>query len=91
MATEGARLRLVSTATEAVDEAARGSPLAAKLNPPLPTAFEIVRAEVGEKIFNAGSARLVLLRAPAGFGKTTVMLQVRHRFEEAGLPTAWLT
>lgn len=91
MATEGARLRLVSTATQVVDEAARGSPLASKLNPPLSTAFEIVRAEVGEKIFNAGSARLVLLRAPAGFGKTTVMLQVRHRFEEAGLPTAWLT
>jgi LuxR family maltose regulon positive regulatory protein len=69
----------------------RASPLASKLNPPLPTAFEIARTEISEKIFNAGSARLVLLRAPAGFGKTTVMLQVRGRFDEAGLPTAWLT
>ena len=62
-----------------------------KLNAPLPTAFEIARTEICENIFNAGSARLVLLRAPAGFGKTTVMLQVRRRFDEAGLPTAWLT
>jgi len=69
----------------------RASPLISKLNSPLPTAFEIARTEVCEKIFNAGSAKLVLLRAPAGFGKTTVMLQVRQRFNEAGLPTAWLT
>jgi LuxR family transcriptional regulator, maltose regulon positive regulatory protein len=67
------------------------SPLISKLNPPLATAFEIARTEICEKIFNAGSAKLVLLRAPAGFGKTTVMLQVRQRFNEAGLPTAWLT
>lgn len=87
-----ARLTLVGSG---VDRGAampvRTSPLASKLNPPLPTAFEIARAEISEKIFNAGSARLALLRAPAGFGKTTVMLQVRGRFEEAGLPTAWLT
>ncbi|WP_304309098.1 LuxR C-terminal-related transcriptional regulator [Pseudacidovorax intermedius] len=66
-------------------------PLAGKLRPPLDTAFELPRTEVCERIFNAGAARLVLLRAPAGFGKTTVMLQVRRRFEETGLPHAWLT
>lgn len=69
----------------------RASPLIAKLRPPLATAFEIQRTEVCERIFNAGAARLVLLRAPAGFGKTTVMLQVRQRFAETGLPQAWLT
>ena len=42
------------------------SPLSSKLNAPLPTAFEVTRTEVCESIFNAGSARLVLLRAPAG-------------------------
>ncbi len=69
----------------------RPFPIAGKLRPPLATPFELQRTEVCEKIFNAGAARLVLLRAPAGFGKTTVMLQVRRRFEETGLPQAWLT
>lgn len=65
--------------------------LESKLTPPQSAPHEIARTEVCERIFNAGSARLVLLRAPAGFGKTTLMLQVRRRFEESGLPTAWLT
>ncbi|MEO8297336.1 MAG: LuxR C-terminal-related transcriptional regulator [Burkholderiales bacterium] len=71
-------------------EPPRASLLASKLTPPLATPFEIARTEICDKIFNAGASRLVLLRAPAGFGKTTVMLQVRQRFDEAGLPTAWL-
>lgn len=69
----------------------RGVPFSGKLRPPLDSGFELQRTEVCERIFNAGAARLVLLRAPAGFGKTTVMLQVRRRFEETGLPQAWLT
>ena len=39
----------------------------------------------------ARSARLVLIRAPTGFGKTTVMLQCRNRLEELQVQTAWLT
>lgn len=69
----------------------RTIPFAGKLRPPLDTAFELPRTELIERLFNAGAARLVLLRAPAGFGKTTVMLQLRRRFEEAGVPQAWLT
>ena len=72
-------------------ETGSASPLASKLNAPQPTPFEVARTEICEAIFNAGAAKLVLLRAPAGFGKTTVMLQVRRRFDEAGVPTAWLT
>lgn len=62
-----------------------------KLRPPLGSSYELPRPQVCERIFNAGAARLVLLRAPAGFGKTTVMLQVMRRFQETGLPHAWLT
>jgi len=71
--------------------AARPFPVTSRLRPPVATGFEIQRTEVCERIFNAGAARLVLVRAPAGFGKTTVMVQVRRRFEETGLPQAWLT
>jgi LuxR family maltose regulon positive regulatory protein len=69
----------------------RAAALGAKLIPPQSTAFEIARTEVCERIFAAGAAKLVLLRAPAGFGKTTAMLQVHERFVQTGLPTAWLT
>lgn len=65
--------------------------LSGKLMPPQLTAFELTRSEISERIFAAGAAKLVLLRAPAGFGKTTTMLQVRERFAQTGLPTAWLT
>ncbi|MFA7556190.1 MAG: LuxR C-terminal-related transcriptional regulator [Hydrogenophaga sp.] len=68
----------------------RASSLATKLSPPQSAAFEIARTHLCERIFNAGAARLVVLRAPAGFGKTTVMLQARQRFEETGLATGWL-
>jgi LuxR family maltose regulon positive regulatory protein len=39
----------------------------------------------------ATRARLTLIHAPAGFGKTTTMLQYRARLEALGIATAWLT
>jgi LuxR family transcriptional regulator, maltose regulon positive regulatory protein len=64
---------------------------ALKSTAPQPTGHEIARTELCERIFAAGAARLVLLRAPAGFGKTTAMLQVYEHFRLTGLPVAWLT
>lgn len=37
------------------------------------------------------SAKLILVRAPAGFGKTTLMLQCRAELESRGVASAWLT
>ena len=65
--------------------------LRAKLNPPLAPSFEVPRTELCEKIFAAGSVKLVLLRAPAGFGKSLLMQQLHQRFQEADLPCAWAT
>lgn len=64
--------------------------LPSRLQPPLPSPFEISRTHVCDQIFSAGGARLVLISAPAGFGKTTVMRQVRQRCESAALASAWL-
>ncbi len=89
--TDGPPSRTAVLAVATPQPAPRAFPLAGKLRPPLATAFELQRTEICERIFNAGAARLVLLRAPAGFGKTTVMLQVRRRLEETGLQQAWLT
>lgn len=65
--------------------------LATKLSPPAPDPHQVLREAVTEAVVKAGSARLVLVRAPAGFGKTTVMAQCRTCFEQAGAATAWLT
>lgn len=42
-------------------------------------------------LINASTASLVLVTAPAGFGKTTAMSQVYREMKESGLPVAWLT
>ncbi|WP_041680116.1 LuxR C-terminal-related transcriptional regulator [Cupriavidus necator] len=65
--------------------------LAAKLRPPLLTPYQVERSAICDTICAAGFVRLVLVRAPAGFGKTTTMLQCRARLEAAGVPTVWLT
>lgn len=65
--------------------------LHAKLNPPSGTASQVERAAIRAQVAGASSARLVLVRAPAGFGKTTAMLQMRRQMEDHGAATAWLT
>ena len=62
-----------------------------KLNPPVATATQVMRSAVCDRIQAAGPVRLVLVRAPAGFGKTTAMVQARDRLAAAGVNTAWLT
>lgn len=68
-----------------------GPLLAAKLNPPTTPASQVVRTGIRDSVCNAQSARLVLVRAPAGFGKTTTMMQCRALLEERGVDTSWLT
>ncbi|HSW18063.1 MAG TPA: LuxR C-terminal-related transcriptional regulator [Ramlibacter sp.] len=48
------------------------------------------RLAIADAVLAAGPVKLVLVRGPAGFGKTTTMQQLRERFEAAGLATAWL-
>jgi LuxR family maltose regulon positive regulatory protein len=62
-----------------------------KLNPPRASATQVTRDAVCDRIQAAGPVRLVLVRAPAGFGKTTAMVQARDRLAAVGVATAWLT
>ena len=52
---------------------------------------QVPRSPVCDRICHAGGAKLVLVRAPAGFGKTTAMQQSRALLEARGIDTAWLT
>ena len=64
--------------------------LETKLNPPAVVAMQVLRSVISEQIATA-AVKLVLVRAPAGFGKTTAMAQSRQRMETDGVATAWLT
>jgi LuxR family maltose regulon positive regulatory protein len=65
--------------------------LAAKLNPPAPGSAQVPREAVWEQVGQAANARVVLVRAPAGFGKTTALLQSRERLQARGVSVGWLT
>lgn len=64
-------------------------PFAARLAPPPASPYEVERIQVCEQIFAAGGAKVVAICAAAGFGKTTVMRQVRQRCESGGIGSAW--
>jgi LuxR family maltose regulon positive regulatory protein len=67
-----------------------GAALAAKLSPPASVPGHVCRQAVVERVASS-AATVVLFRAPAGFGKTTAMVQCRDRLEARGVATAWLT
>jgi LuxR family maltose regulon positive regulatory protein len=62
-----------------------------KLHPPEPPPAEVPRSALVERVVTSGNVRLVLLCAPAGFGKTTAMQQLRRRYADDGAETAWLS
>jgi LuxR family maltose regulon positive regulatory protein len=64
---------------------------ASKLSPPRTSAEQVIRTRIGELVRAAGPGKLILVRAPAGFGKTTLMVQCRSQLQEKGIDTAWLT
>lgn len=65
--------------------------LAGKVSPPTTSPSQVRRMAIVERAGGAAQARLVLVRAPAGFGKTTTMAQLRERLSALGTRTAWLT
>lgn len=64
--------------------------LDAKFLPPAGQSIQVLRQALCEAVRRA-SGQLVLVSAPAGFGKSTAMAQARERLEADGVPTVWLT
>lgn len=64
---------------------------AAKITPPAIHAGHVVRERLLEQALAARDARLVLVRAAAGFGKTIFMSQLRQRWRDNGVAGIWLT
>lgn len=64
--------------------------VASKLVPPASADSHLARPHLVDGMLSAHSARLVLIRAPAGFGKTTLMQQYVAARHAQGHTTAWL-
>ena len=64
--------------------------LQGKLYPPLPVADAVPRRKLLRALDAAGPWRILLLRAPAGYGKTTLMAQLFARLGQ-GAACHWLT
>jgi len=59
-------------------------------DPAWPAGTEVLREGICQRVAQA-RGQLVLVHAPAGFGKTTAMLQARAHLQALGVDTAWLT
>ncbi|MYM67574.1 hypothetical protein GTP45_12120 [Pseudoduganella sp. FT55W] len=65
--------------------------VAQKLLPPSPAGTLMPRPDVLARLTRAGSHRMVLLCAPAGYGKTCVLQLLHAGFAASQVPVAWLT
>ncbi|HWS63673.1 MAG TPA: LuxR C-terminal-related transcriptional regulator [Steroidobacteraceae bacterium] len=64
--------------------------LTSKLTTPTVSRYSVDRTEICSRVFLAFGSKVVLIRAPAGFGKTTVMAQLWERYRKEGTAVAWL-
>ncbi|PMX27472.1 MULTISPECIES: LuxR C-terminal-related transcriptional regulator [unclassified Pseudomonas] len=62
-----------------------------KVTAPATSHFEVPRQAILERAGKADTSRVILVHAPAGFGKTTLMTQLLVRYRHQGVTTVWLT
>jgi LuxR family transcriptional regulator, maltose regulon positive regulatory protein len=61
-----------------------------RFRPPLQRVEIIRRSDLLDRLDEAASGRLILLQAPAGYGKTTLLAQWWESLNERGVRAAWL-
>ena len=61
-----------------------------KVIPPVPSPYAIERAGVLQRLQPDTRTKVVLVCAPAGYGKTTTLAQLLRRFTTQGVDCAWL-
>jgi LuxR family maltose regulon positive regulatory protein len=74
-----------------MDKGFRRRVLATKLRPPSMGARHMPRPRLSAFLANADAHRLVLVSAPAGSGKTTVLSELYKAFQERRIASAWLS
>lgn len=66
-------------------------PAPSKLRPPAMGAPFVARTRLVERFEQAAGARLTVVQAPAGFGKTTLLRHIYDIFRADGCTIAWMT
>ncbi|MGH7462489.1 MAG: AAA family ATPase, partial [Longimicrobiales bacterium] len=61
-----------------------------KVTPPLTSPYAIERSRILELILQSATAKVVLVRAPAGYGKTTTLAQLHRQLIAQGVDCAWV-
>jgi len=88
---DSVRSHSISPATPAVNSCPRkiiAQP--AKLSCPQTPPFQILRSALCQQLCDGAGARVSLVRAPAGFGKSTLMRQAFEQLVQGGVPAAWM-
>jgi len=62
-----------------------------KVTPPVTGRAEVPRQQALDRVIRSDHCRLVLVQAPAGFGKTTFMNQLVAHYRTGGMAPSWLT
>ena len=65
--------------------------LSSHLRPPHYSIDLVDRPRLAARLDRAGAHRLMLVHAPAGFGKTTALYQWTNRLQARGVPVCWLS
>ena len=65
--------------------------LSSHLRPPHYSIDLVERPGLAAQLDRAGAHRLMLVHAPAGFGKTTALYQWANRLQARGVPVCWLS
>src|SRR5262249_6442229 len=64
---------------------------ATKYRPPVATRSLVARSRLTDVVHAAERRRLILIRAPSGYGKSTLAAQWREELARDGVAVAWLT
>ena len=62
-----------------------------KISPPANSLLLITRQQVVDRLLGADTAKLMVIDAPAGFGKTTLLHSLHHLLTTENKAVAWLT
>ena len=61
-----------------------------KITPPVASPLAVERTQVLDRVAQCAGIRLVLVRAPAGYGKTTTLAQLHRRLVALDVDCVWL-
>ena len=68
-----------------------GDPIVTKISPSTRATQQVARASLSRSLDVVMGRRLTLIHAPAGYGKTSLLVQWHRLLEERGIRVAWLT